>query len=135
MHTLTAFQVADMPLPSAVLSIRAGLPASAFDGVARVLSLTSSELAQKLGISLRTVNDQKRKLARLSRENSEKLVRIARVQKLAKKIFTTDQAVSQWLALPAPALEGVAPLDLLDTDLGTREVEGLINGLAYGNVL
>jgi putative toxin-antitoxin system antitoxin component (TIGR02293 family) len=135
MSPTTAFQVAEMPLSKAVKIIRAGLPAGAFVGVAKVLALTSDELAAKLGISIRTVRDQQKKAARLSRENTEKLVRIARIQRQARKLFTSDEAVSQWLASPAPALDGVAPINLLDTDLGSREVEAVLNGVAYGNVL
>ncbi len=135
MPPTTAFQVAEMPLPKAVTAIRTGLPAGAFEGVARVLSLSVDELAAKLGISPRTVRDQRKKAGRLSRDNTEKLVRIARIQRQARKIFTTDDAVSQWLASPAPALDGVAPIDMLDTDVGAREVEAVLNGIAYGNVM
>jgi putative toxin-antitoxin system antitoxin component (TIGR02293 family) len=116
----TAFEVAEMPAAYAVKAIRAGLPARAFVGVADALNLTV---------------DQRKKLARLSSENTEKLVRIVRVQQQARKVFSTDEAASDWLTSPAPALEGAKPIDLLDTDLGAREVEGILNGIAYGNVM
>lgn len=135
MQAITAFQVAEMPLSKAVAVIRTGLPTGAFDGVAKVLFLTADELAAKLGVSPRTLRDQRKRAVRLSRENSEKLVRIARVHREARKIFTTDEAVSQWLRSPAPALDGLAPLDMLDTDMGAREVEAVLNGIAYGNVM
>lgn len=131
----TAFEVAEMSTSRAVKVIRAGLPARAFVGVADALHLTVDELAGKLGISPRTIRDQRRKLVRLSSENTEKLVRMARVQHQARKIFSTNDAVSGWLRTPAPALEGALPLDLLDTDLGAREVEAVLHGIAYGNVM
>lgn len=132
---ITAFEVAEMPTAKAVEVIRAGLPARAFVGVAIALSLTVDELAAKLGVSPRTIRDQRKKLARLSSENTEKLVRIARIQHQARKIFSTDEAVSDWLMSPAPALEGAKPIDLLDTGLGAREIEAVLNGIAYGNVM
>jgi len=132
---ITAFEVAEMPTTKAVEVIRAGLPARAFIGVADALYVTVDVLAAKLGVSPRTIRDQRKKLARLSSENTEKLVRIARIQKQAKKIFSTDEAVSEWLTSPAPALEGTKPIDLLDTDLGAREIEAVLNGIAYGNVM
>ena len=132
---ITAFQVAAMPMTKAVDVIRAGLPASAFVGVAVALDLTVDELAAKLGVSPRTIRDQRKKLSRLSSENTEKLVRIARIQHQARKVFTTDGAVSDWLTSPAPALEGTKPIDLLDTDFGARELEAVLNGIAYGNVM
>ncbi len=133
--TATAFQVVKMPTASAVDIIRAGLPAGAFEGTAKILSLTVDELAAKLGISPRTIRDQRKKKGRLSAENSEKLVRIARIQTLGRSIFSTDAAVSEWLRAPAPALNGTRPIDLLDTDTGAREIEAILNGIAYGNVM
>jgi putative toxin-antitoxin system antitoxin component (TIGR02293 family) len=76
-----------------------------------------------------------KKANRPVRENKEKLDRVARAHRQARKIFTTDAAVSQWLASPAPALGGLAPIDMLDTDMGAREVEAILNGIACGNVM
>jgi putative toxin-antitoxin system antitoxin component (TIGR02293 family) len=131
----TAFEVAAMQAPYAVKAIRAGLPARAFVGVADALSLTVDELASVLGVSPRTIRDQRKKLNRLSSENTEKLVRIVRIQRQARKIFSSDEAVSDWLTTPAPTLDGAKPIDFLDTDLGAREVESILNGIAYGNVM
>ena len=61
----TAFQVVELPVDKAVSAIRAGLPAAAFDGIAKVLSLNAEDLAKKLGISLRTVRDQRKKTGKL----------------------------------------------------------------------
>ncbi len=71
--------------------------------------------------------------APLSSETSEKLLRVARVRNLGRVLFTTDEAVSEWLSKPESALGDMAPLDLLDTDLGAREVENLLRALAYGH--
>lgn len=131
----TAFQVAQMPPASAVDLIRTGLPAGAFDTTAKALFLTVDELAAKLGISPRTIRDQRKRKVRLSSENTEKLVRIARIQTLGRSIFSTDEAVAEWLRAPAPALKGIKPIDLLDTDTGAREIEAVLHGIAYGNVM
>ena len=135
MSALDAFQVATLPNSQAVLAIRTGLPAKAFEEVAEVFGLTSEGLAQRLGISIRTIRDQRKRHVRLSSGNTEKLVRAARIYELARSIFSTPVAVSQWLASPAPALEGQCPLTLLDTDIGSREVESVLQGIAYGNVM
>lgn len=131
----TAVDLVEMPLPAAMKAIRAGLPTRMFEHLAAVLALSADELALKLGVSPRTLRDQKKKQGVLSRDNSEKLMRVARLQHLARKLFTSDKAVAQWMTTPAPALDGQAPLDLLDTELGAREVEAVLQGLAYGNVL
>ena len=131
----TAFEVAEMPMSQAVQVIRSGLPARAFVGVANVLDLSVDELAKKLGVPPRTIRHQRKKATRLSSANTEKIVRTARVLHLAKKIFSTNGAISGWLNSPAPALDGARPIDLLDTGLGAREVEAVLNGIAYGNVI
>lgn len=131
----TAFQVAAMRPVSAVELIRAGLPAGAFEVTARALLLSVDELAAKLGISPRTIRDQRKRKVRLSSENTEKLVRIARIQRLGRSIFSTDGAVAEWLRAPAPALNGIKPIDLVDTDTGAREIEAVLHGMAYGNVM
>lgn len=135
MSSITAFKVAELPAAQAVRAIRAGLPARAFDAVAAILDLSADELAKKLGVSLRTIRDQRKRAVRLSPEHTEKLVRIARIHQQARRLFTTDEAVAGWMASPAPALDGLKPIDLLDTDVGTREVEGLLLGLAHGHVM
>lgn len=133
--SLAAFKIAAAPTADAVVAIRHGIPASAFDGVAKVLSMTAEDLATMLGISMRTVRDQRKKQVPLSREISEKLVRTARIQALGRKLFTSDEAVATWLSTPAPSLNGERPLALLDTEVGAREVEAVLLGLGHGNVL
>jgi putative toxin-antitoxin system antitoxin component (TIGR02293 family) len=133
--TTNAFQVAEMPAAYAVKAIRAGLPARAFVGVADALNLSVDELAGILGVSPRTIRDQRKKLGRLSSENTEKLVRMARIRQQARKVFSTDEAVASWLSSPAPALGGAKPIGLLDTEPGAREIESILNGIAYGNVM
>ena len=103
---------------------------------AKALGLTIDEMAITLGVSARTVRDMRhRAKGRLSREYTEKLVRVARVQSLARTIFSNDEAVAEWLSSPAPALNGAKPITFLDTDTGAREVESVLNGIAYGNVM
>jgi putative toxin-antitoxin system antitoxin component (TIGR02293 family) len=135
MARLSIFDVAQMPALDAVPLLRDGLPASAYTDLSQSLGLTVGQLCVKLGISPRTMSHQRRLRSRLSSESTQKLVRVARIQQLGRKIFRTDQAVSQWLAAPAQALGGQAPIDLLDTDVGAQEVAALLNGIAYGNVM
>jgi uncharacterized protein (DUF2384 family) len=47
-------------------------------------------------------------------------LRAARVRNLGRALFTTDEAVSEWLSKPEQALGNMAPLDLLDTDFGAK---------------
>jgi putative toxin-antitoxin system antitoxin component (TIGR02293 family) len=68
----------------------------------------------------------------LTTEFSEKTQLVARVRNLAATLFTTDAAIHQWMSRPESALGGVAPVDLLETSAGARQVENLLRALAHG---
>lgn len=129
------FELAEQPAADVVRTIRRGIPARSFAEVASKVRLSKQDLARKLGLAQRTITRKQGAGARLTSEETEKVMRVVRVQHLARKLFTDDDAVAEWLRTPAPALEGIAPIDLLDTDLGAREVESLIQGIAHGNVI
>jgi putative toxin-antitoxin system antitoxin component (TIGR02293 family) len=129
---LTAFVIAEKPLLEVLPLVRRGLPAAMFEQVATALGLSSTSLAEKLGIARRTVTRKRGNGAPLSTETSEKLLRVARIRNLGRLLFTTDQALSEWLSKPDSALGNMVPLDVLDTDLGAREVENLLRSIAHG---
>jgi putative toxin-antitoxin system antitoxin component (TIGR02293 family) len=129
----SAFVLAERPLLEVLTLVRAGLPADMFEQVASTLGLSTSALAGKLGIARRTVTRKQGNGAPLSSEISEKLLRVARVRNLGRTLFTTDEAVSEWLSKPDSSLGSMAPWELLDTDLGAREVENMLRALAYGH--
>jgi putative toxin-antitoxin system antitoxin component (TIGR02293 family) len=129
----SAFVLAEKPLLEVLTQVRNGLPAAMFEQVASTLGLSTSTLATKLGIARRTVTRKQGNGTPLSSEISEKLLRVARVRNLGRTLFTTDEAVSEWLSKPDSTLSDMAPLDLLDTDLGAREVENLLRALAFGH--
>jgi putative toxin-antitoxin system antitoxin component (TIGR02293 family) len=81
------------------------------------------------------LREPRKKLARLSSKDREKLARVTQIQRQARKIFSTNKAVSKWLISPALALEGAVPIDLLDTDQGAKDVEAVLKGIAHGNVM
>ena len=129
----SAFALANKPLLEILTQIRSGLPAAMFEQVASILGLSAGTLAAKLGIARRTVTRKRGNGAPLSSQTSEKLLRVARVRNLGRKLFATDEAVSEWLSKPDVSLGHMAPLDLLDTELGAREVENLLRALVYGH--
>lgn len=129
----TLAELASAPAPVAVKRIRAGIPASDFRHLASLLGLSQTELAGKLRVANRTVTRFISTQKRLPPEITEKIIRVARVMKKARLILSDDASVVTWLKTEAPALNGAKPIDMLDTDVGAAEVEGLILGLAYGN--
>jgi putative toxin-antitoxin system antitoxin component (TIGR02293 family) len=128
----SAFALAERPTAEVLARIRQGIPPTMFDQVAAALGLPTATLAQKLGIARRTIVRKQGAGAPLSTEASEKVLRVARICNLARSLFASNKSISQWLSKPDGALGNIAPIDMLDTDLGARAVEDLLRSLAHG---
>ncbi|HMF79165.1 MAG TPA: antitoxin Xre/MbcA/ParS toxin-binding domain-containing protein [Bryobacteraceae bacterium] len=111
---------------------RAGLPVDILNTVAGELDMQRVVLAKLLGISERTLSRRVTINARLTAEESDRMVRLARVLALAKETLGDMQKAGRWLQTPNRALEGDRPFDRLDTDAGVRSVEQVLGRIAYG---
>ena len=114
-----------------VKMIRKGIPAAAVESLTRTLGVSQSELAATLGIPERTLARRKRE-GMLTSEESAKLVRLARAVGRAKEVFEDLDAALNWLKSPNAALSGVAPLSLLDTDIGAESVLDTLGRIEHG---
>lgn len=65
-------------------------------------------------------------------QDPEHLARIARVHKLAVETLGSVPEADSWLAQPLPILRGSKPITLLDSDLGTSEVERVLQSIKWG---
>src|SRR5208282_5115442 len=69
---------------------------------------------------------------RLTAEQSDRLIRAARLLANAEETFGSTEKAGLWLRRPTRALGGERPLDLLDTEEGAREVETLLGRINHG---
>jgi putative toxin-antitoxin system antitoxin component (TIGR02293 family) len=111
---------------------RAGLPVSAISALALELNVERSVLAKVVGISERTLSRRLASGLRLSAEESDRIMRVARVFAQTKDTLGSAEKASRWLQKRNIALGGEVPLDLLDTDMGARSVEEILNRIEYG---
>lgn len=111
-------------------AIRHGLPLSVVDEVLAEGRLTAAEL-DRLALPRKTLA-HRRTLGRLTAEQSDRLVRILRVIEAAENTFGDKVKASVWLRRPTMAFGDQAPLDLLDTDIGARQVEALLGRIEHG---
>ena len=96
------------------------------------LDLPLNELAELVLISPRTLARRKQE-GKLLPEESDRLLRISRVFAKALELFEGDAtAAGSWLEQKQPALGGAVPLAIARTELGSREVESLIDRLEQG---
>lgn len=118
-----------------VARVKHGLPLREFDALRELLDLTVEDLASRVGISPATLSRRRREASggRLDPEHSDRLMRYARLYWQAVQMLGGHEvSAKNWLKRPAPALDGAAPLDFADTEVGGREVEILIQRLDHG---
>ena len=111
--------------------VRHGFSSRALDSMLKVIDLSQAELAQALDIPERTLARRKREGV-LSREESEKLLRLARTVARAAEVFDGLEAALNWLKAPIEALEGATPLSLIDTDIGGDSVMDTLGRIEHG---
>jgi putative toxin-antitoxin system antitoxin component (TIGR02293 family) len=93
---------------------------------------TTEEVADLVSIPARTLQRRKAR-GRLDPEESDRLLRVARVFAKALELFEGDaQAARNWFHTPARGLGNERPIRLARTELGSREVEALIDRLEHG---
>lgn len=110
---------------------RAGLPYAALETIAARFDIPQELLVRVLHLPPRTLARRK-KSRRLSADESDRLLRLARVAARAEDVFGSHQRAGEWLRGAVRALGGVRPLDLLDTDLGAQQVERILGRIEHG---
>jgi putative toxin-antitoxin system antitoxin component (TIGR02293 family) len=117
-----------VPIPKTdhkVLEIVEGrLPTSAINRLV-ALGITRPEI-DSLVISLRTLQHRRSHRQKLTVEESDRLVRVARLLSLATSVYESRERALAWLRRPHPRLRERAPLEMLKTDTGSRLVEELL---------
>jgi putative toxin-antitoxin system antitoxin component (TIGR02293 family) len=112
-------------------ALRRGFPYATFVAVLKALDLNSIDLALLVGVASRTL--ARRKTARfLSPIESDRLYRVARITQHASEVLGSLPKARTWLRQENRALGGDSPVSQLDTEIGERRVEDLLNRVNYG---
>jgi putative toxin-antitoxin system antitoxin component (TIGR02293 family) len=80
----------------------------------------------------RTLAHRKSRRELLTQEESDRLVRVARIASLAEEVFGDDAKAGRWLRKPKSRFDGKTPFELLFTEAGARMVEEMLLQLDYG---
>ncbi len=126
-----------LPVPANDVSqlvrvIERGLPVSDLERFQIESGLPMSRIAKLIRIPPRTLA-RRREEGKLSAEESDRLVRLARLLASATNLFAGDvTAAVAWLAKPLAALGGTVPLEAAETEAGAHEVERVIQQLEHG---
>lgn len=111
--------------------IREGLPYASLESVMTALEITAQEITGFIAMSARTLARRKKE-QKLRIDESDRLYRLARVASLAQDVFGDREMAARWLHKPNRALGMQFPLELLDTDIGARQVEAVLRRIEYG---
>jgi putative toxin-antitoxin system antitoxin component (TIGR02293 family) len=113
-------------LPDLLRSIEGGLAYRVFDQFVEHTGLSPDRVAEFADIGRATLV-ARRDDGRFTRDESDRLVRAARVFGMALSLFGGDRSTATaWLRTGQPALGGSVPIELARTDLGAREVEAAL---------
>ncbi len=121
--------------PSRVVMIervRRGLPITSVERVRSRLQIRDAErVLRLLGMSPRTYLRYKKEQRPLDAVQSDRLYRLARIEARAVEVFSDEGTANDWLKSENRALDAV-PLDLLDTEAGTEQVEHVLTRIEHG---
>lgn len=113
-----------------IAAVRRGLPVRAVEHVLDSGRMTLAEL--DLVVLPRKTLSHRRKIGTLTADQSDRLMRAARVIAAAEDTFGSQQKAATWLRRPTTALGDETPLSLLDTSEGALQVETLLGRISHG---
>lgn len=112
------------------LAIGRRLPLAALRGLAAA-GFSESEI-DRFVIPQRTRRHRAGKKQPLTLEESDRAVRMLRIQTVAENVFGSRDKGNIWLRRPLAELRGAAPLDFAQTETGARVVETILAKIAWG---
>ena len=110
--------------------VRRGLPVSVIDELMKTFGLGLDEV-DRIVIPSKTLS-HRRKLRILTSQQSERVLRVARILSFAADTFGSKSKAMTWLRRPTRPLDDEAPLFLLDTEEGAQLVERLLGQIGHG---
>jgi len=121
---------AESPAEAARL-VREGVPTDRFETLRTFLKISAAEFSEVVGITSSTLS-RRRNRGFFDKDESERLLRLARIAFRAVDVMESAENARQWLTEPARALGGETPLHFADTEPGAREVERLLGRIEHG---
>jgi putative toxin-antitoxin system antitoxin component (TIGR02293 family) len=113
-------------------AVQKGFEWKTFERLAENVGISAEDLAIAVDLPKRTRARRKAE-GRFRADESDRLLRIARVYARVLDLFGDDRAATlRWLTERKNALGGLVPLHLVRTDFGAREIEATIDRIEHG---
>jgi putative toxin-antitoxin system antitoxin component (TIGR02293 family) len=120
-------------IPAAAV-IEAGLPATVVRDFALASGMTMIDLGSIVGTSERTMSRKVASGESLEPAESDRAYRLFDAVARAIHAFGDVEKALRWLRRDVPSLGGRKPVDLLRTEIGTREVLSALDRIEFGGV-
>lgn len=109
-----------------------GITKAAVDELSRSIGVSKKEMAEEiLNISIKTL-ERKKTSDKLDKKISSHALEVARVMQHAFEVFEDEEKAMQWLNRANRALNGLAPVHLLDTMTGINMVNDVLTRIEEG---
>lgn len=113
------------------LAVRDRLPLITLKGISQA-GLSDHEI-ERYVIPQRTRRHRAEKNQPLTVEESDRAVRLVRIQTLAETTFGDKRKGNTWLRRPLAELRGASPLDVAQTEAGARVIEIILAKISWGS--
>jgi len=112
------------------LMVRRRLPLATLKGLS--LAGLSEQEIERFVIPQRTRRHRAEKNQPLTIEESDRAVRLVRIQSLAEETFRDSGKANRWLRKELTELGGETPLTVAQTETGARVIETILGKIAWG---
>ena len=114
-------------------AIRQGLSYELFSKIKEVTPFTEDDWAEYLNVSKKTLQRHRSEKNYLFKPiHTEKIIELAEVTNLGKKVFDSTEQFYLWLNTPSYALGNIKPAELLKDSYGKELVMGELNKIDHG---
>lgn len=120
-------------IPAAAV-VEAGLPAAFVRDFALASGMSVLDLGSIIGTSERTMSRKVANREQLGAAESDRAYRLFDVMARAVHAFGDVDKARRWIRHDVPSLGGRKPIELLRTEIGTRDVLSALDRIEYGGV-
>lgn len=109
-----------------------GLPSSVVKRISAFLGIRARKVGSIVRISERTLDRRLKSRVPLKLDESERVARLMRLISVAVSTLESKDYAREWLQRPLRELGGRTPLQLAETEPGSREVERVLGRIEHG---
>lgn len=108
-----------------------GLPVDIMEKLKFITNMSAAQVIGLLRIP-KTTYLRRKEVGHFSIEESDRILRFIKALNKAIQVFDEPEHAFEWLQTKSPDLNGHTPYEYLGSEHGAREVEAVLDRIAYG---